>query len=79
MPEKNHQSSRIVQTVKIKNRKQNGSAARVRQLRGEIEELQRRIKEAEGEQNKQLVRELTRKKEYIQALLETFRKYAERL
>jgi hypothetical protein len=53
--------------------------AAVAQLRGEIEELERKIKDAETAQNKRLVRELSRRREYIQALLETFRKYAERL
>jgi hypothetical protein len=53
--------------------------AAIRQLRGEIEELERRIKDAEAEQNKRLVKELARKREYVNALLETSRKYLESL
>jgi hypothetical protein len=53
--------------------------AAVAQLRGEIEELGRRIKEAESEQNRRLARELARRREYLAALLEAFRKYVERL
>jgi hypothetical protein len=53
--------------------------AAVAQMRGEIEELEKRIKEAESEQNRRLVRELSRKREYVSALLETFRKYLESL
>jgi ribosomal protein L18E len=52
--------------------------AAVAQLRGEIGELEKRIKEAESAQNRRLARELARRREYVAALLEAFKKYVER-
>jgi len=53
--------------------------AAVVQLSGEVEELGRRIREAETNQNKRLVKELLSKKEYVASLLQTFKKYIENL
>ena len=53
--------------------------AAVAQLSSEVEELGRRIKEAEASQNRRLVKELMYKKEYVSALLDTFKKYIEKI
>jgi len=51
--------------------------AAVDQLRGEMEELGRRIDDAVKNQNRRMVKELMYKKEYVKALLYTFKKYIE--
>ncbi len=53
--------------------------AAVAQLSAEVEELQRRIKEAEAAKNRRLVKELMHKKEYVKALLDAFKKYIEEI
>jgi hypothetical protein len=51
--------------------------AAVSQLTSEVQELERRIKDAETSQNRRLVKELAYKKEYVKYLLMTFKKYIE--
>jgi hypothetical protein len=51
--------------------------AAVEQLRGEVDELQRRIDDAIKNQNKRLAKELMHKKEYVRELLNMFKKYIE--
>jgi hypothetical protein len=51
--------------------------AAVSQLTAEIQELGRRIKDAEAARNRRLVRELLYKREYTKALLDIFKKYME--
>jgi hypothetical protein len=53
--------------------------AAVAQLSKEVEELERRIKDAEATHNKRLVKELIYKREYVKHLLATFRKYIENI
>jgi len=47
------------------------------QISKEVEELDRRIKDAEASHNKRLVKELMRKKEYAITLLKIFKRYME--
>ncbi len=49
--------------------------AAVTQLSVEVQELERRIKDAETAQNRRQVRELMRKKQYVEALFYAFKKY----
>jgi hypothetical protein len=49
------------------------------QLSAEVKELEDRIKDAEEAQNRRLVRELMRKKEYVEALFGAFKKYIEEI
>jgi hypothetical protein len=51
--------------------------AAVDQLTLEVQELERRIKDAETARNRRLVGELIRKKEYVRALLDVFKKHVE--
>ncbi len=53
--------------------------ATVRQLTAEVQELERRIKDAEVAQNKRLVKELMYKREYVKHLLMVFKKYIENI
>ncbi len=53
--------------------------AAVRQLTAEVQELERRIKDAEVAQNRRLVKELMYKREYVKHLLTAFKKYIENI
>jgi hypothetical protein len=53
--------------------------AAVAQLSAEVQELERRIKDAETAQNRRQVRELMRKKHYVKALFDVFKKYIEEI
>mgnify|MGYP005618703973 CR=1 FL=1 len=53
--------------------------AAVRQLSTEVEELERRIKDAEVAQNRRLVKELMYKREYVKHLLTTLKNYIENI
>jgi hypothetical protein len=51
--------------------------AAVSQLAAEVQELERRIKDAESARNRRQVRELMHKKEYVRALFDAFKQYIE--